>query len=184
MTAETLVWADGRTDWEALQSVPEIWDTVSTATAGAPAIPQSVAGAVQNGSGSSSAPEPALGDAKQAAAMTGQQPGKRRVAVVAKAAEAAPEDSELAAFQAEMSALGAVPVPGAPLACYGYGQSWLDLSRTDFAAARFIQQVVPGVIPIAVERVCPSHIDTEICLQWVLLQRSSRHACRVHHVPT
>ncbi len=137
MTAETLVWTDGRTDWEALQSVPEIWDTVSTATAGAPATSQSVAGAAQNGSGTSSAPEPALGDAEQAAAMIGQQPGKRKPAVVAKAAEAAPaeaapEDSELAAFQAEMSALGAVPVPGAPLACYEYDQFWLHLSCPDF----------------------------------------------------
>ena len=127
VTAETLAWADGRKDWGALKSVPEIWDTLATATAGAPAAPQSAPDAVQSGSGSTSAPTLAFQDAQQAATGAGQQPSswqaaRRKVAVVAKAAkaapaQAAPDDSELAAFQAEMSALGAVPVPGAVPAC-------------------------------------------------------------------
>ena len=122
VTAETLAWADGRKDWGALKSIPEIWDTLATATAGAPAAPQSAPDAVQSGSGSTSAPALAFQDAQQAATGAGQQPARRKVAVVAKAAkatpaQAAPEDSELAAFQAEMSALGAVPVPGAVPAC-------------------------------------------------------------------
>ena len=117
MTAETLVWADGRKDWEALRGVPEIWSTLATATAGAPAASQPAPEAVQSGPVSTSAAESASGDAQQAAAAAGQQPGKRKAAVVAKAAKAAPEDRELAAFQAEMSALGAVPDPGADLTC-------------------------------------------------------------------
>ena len=120
VTAETLVWADGRKDWEALRGVPEIWDTLSTSTAGAPAASQSAPEAAQSGPGSTSASGQLSGDAQQAATAAGQPPAKRKAAVVAKAAkatptEAAPEDKELAAFQAEMSALGAVPVPGTDL---------------------------------------------------------------------
>ena len=116
VTAQTLVWADGRKDWEALRGVPGIWDILSTATAGAPVASQSAPVAVQSGPVSASAAESASGDAQQAKTAAGQ-PGKRKAAVVAKAAkvapvENAPEDRELAAFQAEMSALGAVPVPG------------------------------------------------------------------------
>ena len=122
VTPETLAWADGRKDWEALKSVPEIWDTLSTATAGTPAAPQSAPDAAQSALGSTPATALASGDAQQAAAGAGQQAVRRKVAVVAKAAkaaptQAAPEDRELAAFQAEMSALGAVPAPGADPAC-------------------------------------------------------------------
>ena len=117
MTAETLAWADGRKDWQPLRSIPEIGDTLAAATA--PAA----------GGAATEAAQPAAGAAAELAAESfqhakpgpkgaepaaGNQPGRRKAAVVAKAAKAAPahaapEDSELAAFQAEMSALGAVP---------------------------------------------------------------------------
>ena len=119
MTAETLVWVDGTPEWAALQSKPEIWDTVSTAAAPSAAVP-SAAEPAHAVPGSASAPvaqTSAVAASHKAAAAAQQQPAKRKAAVVAKAAktttaDAAPEDKALAAFQAEMSALGAVPAPG------------------------------------------------------------------------
>ena len=119
MTAETLVWADGRPGWEPLQSVPELWEHASAA-AQPPAAFQPATAALAGALNSPAAPatQPAGGAhteaEKPAAGTVVQQSSRRKAAVVAKAApaKAAPEDNELAAFQAEMSALGAVAAPG------------------------------------------------------------------------
>ena len=119
MTAETLVWADGRPGWEPLRSVPELWEHASTA-AQPPAASQPATAAPPGAFDSAAAPamQPAGGAhleaEKPGAGSVAQQPSRRKAAVVAKAApaKAAPEDNELAAFQAEMSALGAVAAPG------------------------------------------------------------------------
>ena len=119
MTAETLVWAEGRPGWEPLRSVPELWEHASTA-AQPPAASQPATAALAGALGSAAAPamQPAGGAHPEAekpvAGSVAQKSSRRKAAVVAKAApaKAAPEDNELAAFQAEMSALGAVAAPG------------------------------------------------------------------------
>ena len=119
MTAETLVWADGRPGWEPLGSVPVLWEHASTA-AQPPAASQPAAAALAGALDSAAAPamQPDGGAhveaEKPVAGAVAQQTSRRKAAVVAKAApaKAAPEDNELAAFQAEMSALGAVAAPG------------------------------------------------------------------------
>ena len=123
MTAETLVWAAGRPGWEPLRSVPELWEHASAA-AQPPAASQPATAALAGKFDSAPAPamQPAAGAHPEAekpvAGAVAQQTSRRKAAVVAKAApaKAAPEDNELAAFQAEMSALGAVAAPGPEVA--------------------------------------------------------------------
>ena len=88
MSGATLVWAEGRPGWEALQDVPELWAEAAAAAIGAAAASTGAPGAA--------AAAPASGQA-------GSGPGGARAAP-AKAVRAAkavvkPVDRELAAFQ-------------------------------------------------------------------------------------
>lgn len=106
LTEVTLVWATGRADWQPAKDVPEIWKTAS------PSLSAKAEGK-----------EPAsAAESIKAAAPTGpvaqpdrpsQRTASRTAVKAAKAVKAnmVPVDRELAAFQAEMSALGATEVP-------------------------------------------------------------------------
>ena len=106
LTEGTLVWATGRSDWQPAKDVPEIWKMASPSLSAKP-----------EGDGPASAAE-----GLKAAAPAGpaaqpdrpsQRPGSKTAVKAAKAVKAnvAPVDRELAAFQAEMSALGATGAP-------------------------------------------------------------------------
>ena len=100
VSGATLVWAEGRAGWEALQDVPELWAEVAAAALSA--VP------------SADAPGAAAAPASQPAA-TASRAGAGAATKAVRAAKAAikPVDRELAAFQAEMSALGATAAPAA-----------------------------------------------------------------------
>lgn len=97
MTDATLIWKEGLPGWQPLAEVPEIKAAVSAL----PSAAASAGGAALQPATGTSAAQPVV---------------QRRGATVVKAAKAeriAPVDRELAAFQAEMSALGATAAPGA-----------------------------------------------------------------------
>ncbi len=105
LTEGTLIWATGRANWLPAKDVPEIWTV---------APPSSSAEVAREGEGRASAAEGATTSAPEQANLLPDRPSQRSTVVkAAKAVKAivAPVDRELAAFQAEMSALGATDAP-------------------------------------------------------------------------
>ena len=99
----TMVWAEGRAGWQPLQDVPELWAEISAA-----AVEAVTAAAGSSAGGSIAAQRTA---APVAAAAS--RPAAAVKAAKAVKADIKPVDRELAAFQAEMAALGATAAAAA-----------------------------------------------------------------------
>ena len=96
------MWAEGRAGWHPLQDVPELW-----AEASAAAVEAATAASGSEAAGTS-AQKPSA-----PVAATASRPAAAVKAAKAVKADIKPADRELAAFQAEMSALGATDAPTA-----------------------------------------------------------------------
>jgi hypothetical protein len=104
VTRSTLVWKDGLQSWQPLAEVPEIWTQLSALQSSQPGVNQDSLVVSTPHTDANATAEPAA------------QTGNRRSATVVKAAKPQLKavDRELAAFQAEMSALGATSAPDQP----------------------------------------------------------------------
>lgn len=109
----TLVWATGRAEWQPVRDVPEIWKDLNIPLSAGPSDGQTAPDASFSADESTNfagAPQTAVPEQGLS-----QRGAVKTAVVAAKAVKAnvAPVDRELAAFQAEMSALGATNAPAA-----------------------------------------------------------------------
>lgn len=112
----TLVWKTGQAEWQPVKDVPELWKHAPTSVGG-------TSGALSD-NGTSSNAVAGSGPTGPSVQASSQRTAGRTAVKAAKAVKAnvAPVDRELAAFQAEMSALGATDAP-APDAADDLGEA-------------------------------------------------------------